>query len=49
MVATSIRSLAGNGGVALGANSLTLTAAADTFSGGIDGTGGLPSPAALGR
>ena len=38
---TSIVSLAGSGSVTLGANTLTLTAAADTFSGIIGGTGGL--------
>jgi outer membrane autotransporter protein len=37
----SIRSLAGSGAVSLGARSLTLTAANDTFSGAISGSGGL--------
>ena len=37
----SIVSLAGNGQVRLGAQSLTLTGAADTFGGDIEGTGGL--------
>lgn len=37
----SIRSLAGSGAVTLGAHSLTLTAANDTFSGAISGSGGL--------
>jgi T5SS/PEP-CTERM-associated repeat protein/autotransporter-associated beta strand protein len=38
---TSIRSLAGGGNVALGARTLTLTAANDTFSGVIGGSGRL--------
>ncbi|MGX1427661.1 outer membrane autotransporter protein [Bradyrhizobium elkanii] len=38
---TSIQSLAGSGSVALGAKTLTLTNANDTFSGAIGGTGGL--------
>ena len=38
---TSIRSLSGTGQVVLGGQALTLTAAADTFSGRITGTGGL--------
>jgi len=37
----SIRSLAGSGAVMLGARSLTLTAANDTFGGAISGSGGL--------
>lgn len=37
----SIKSLSGNGSVALGAKNLTLTAAADTFAGAMNGTGGL--------
>ena len=37
----SIVSLAGNGQVRLGSESLTLTDAADTFGGDIEGTGGL--------
>lgn len=37
----SIRSLSGGGTVNLGAQTLTLTAAADTFGGVIQGTGGL--------
>ncbi|WEK49975.1 MAG: autotransporter outer membrane beta-barrel domain-containing protein [Candidatus Kaistia colombiensis] len=37
----SIRRLAGSGSVALGSKTLTLTAAADEFSGDIRGTGGL--------
>ena len=37
----SIRSLAGSGTVDLGGKTLTLTAAADEFSGGIHGMGGL--------
>jgi fibronectin-binding autotransporter adhesin len=37
----SIRSLAGSGAVALGARSLTLTVANDSFSGTISGSGGL--------
>ncbi|HXS06265.1 MAG TPA: autotransporter domain-containing protein [Rhizomicrobium sp.] len=37
----SIKSLAGAGSVILGARSLTLTAASDTFSGTISGSGGL--------
>jgi autotransporter-associated beta strand protein len=38
---TSIRSLGGNGVVGLGANTLTLTTASDTFAGSINGRGGL--------
>ncbi|WP_338821634.1 autotransporter outer membrane beta-barrel domain-containing protein [Bradyrhizobium septentrionale] len=38
---TSIQSLAGSGNVALGAKTLTLTNASDTFAGAIKGTGGL--------
>ena len=38
---TSIKSLSGAGGVTLGAKTLNLTAANDTFSGDISGTGGL--------
>lgn len=38
---TSIQSLAGSGGVALGAKTLTITNASDTFAGVISGTGGL--------
>lgn len=38
---SSIASLNGGGTVALGANNLTLTAAADSFGGAIDGAGGL--------
>lgn len=38
---TSIQSLAGNGSVALGAKTLTITNAIDTFAGAIAGTGGL--------
>ncbi len=38
---TSVQSLSGDGTVNLGANYLALTNAADTFSGAIDGTGGL--------
>jgi len=38
---TSVRSLAGNGTVALGARTLALSNAADTFGGTIVGTGGL--------
>ncbi|WP_212309749.1 MULTISPECIES: autotransporter outer membrane beta-barrel domain-containing protein [unclassified Bradyrhizobium] len=38
---TSIQSLAGSGSVALGAKTLTLTNANDTFAGAIGGTGGL--------
>lgn len=37
----SIVALAGDGTVKLGGKTLTLTAASDTFSGGIEGTGGL--------
>ena len=37
----SIKTLAGNGLVLLGNQTLTLTAANDTFAGGIQGTGGL--------
>jgi uncharacterized protein with beta-barrel porin domain len=37
----SIKSLSGAGAVSLGAQTLTLTAAADTFSGSISGTGGV--------
>jgi outer membrane autotransporter protein len=37
----SIKSLSGNGVVDLGAKTLTLTSAAGTFAGGIQGTGGL--------
>lgn len=37
----SITTLSGSGGVTLGANTLTLTSAAGTFSGVISGTGGL--------
>jgi len=37
----SIKSLSGNGTVDLGARTLTLTQAAGTFSGGINGSGGL--------
>ena len=37
----SIRSLAGNGSVTLGAETLTITAADDTFAGVISGSGGL--------
>ncbi len=37
----SITSLNGNGAVALGSNTLTLTAAADDFAGSIAGSGGL--------
>ena len=38
---TSIKSLAGSGGVALGARTLTITNANDLFSGVISGSGGL--------
>lgn len=38
---TSIQSLAGSGGVSLGAKNLTITNANDTFAGVIGGTGGL--------
>ena len=38
---TSIKSLSGSGSVALGAETLTLTNASGTFSGGISGTGGV--------
>jgi outer membrane autotransporter protein len=38
---TSIQSLAGNGAVALGAKTLTITNASDTFAGVIGGTGGV--------
>jgi autotransporter-associated beta strand protein len=38
---TSIRSLAGNGVVALGGNTLVFTAASDDFSGSIQGSGGV--------
>jgi autotransporter-associated beta strand protein len=38
---TSITSLAGSGSVVLGSNNLTITNAADTFSGTISGAGGL--------
>ncbi|MEY9401178.1 outer membrane autotransporter protein [Bradyrhizobium japonicum] len=38
---TSIQSLAGNGGVSLGAKNLTITNANDTFAGVIGGAGGL--------
>jgi fibronectin-binding autotransporter adhesin len=38
---SSIKTLSGTGSVTLGSNTLTLTAAADTFSGIISGTGGL--------
>ena len=38
---TNIQSLAGNGSVALGAKTLTITNANDTFAGVISGTGGL--------
>lgn len=38
---TSIQSLAGSGGVSLGAKNLTITNANDTFAGMIGGTGGL--------
>jgi autotransporter-associated beta strand protein len=38
---TSIKSLAGTGIVFLGSNTLTLTAATDTFAGSIQNTGGL--------
>lgn len=38
---TSIQSLAGGGGVSLGAKNLTITNANDTFAGVIGGTGGL--------
>ncbi|MBR0872914.1 autotransporter outer membrane beta-barrel domain-containing protein [Bradyrhizobium tropiciagri] len=38
---SSIRSLSGTGNVNLGAKTLTITAAHDTFSGGISGSGGL--------
>ncbi|MBR1213918.1 autotransporter outer membrane beta-barrel domain-containing protein [Bradyrhizobium sp. JYMT SZCCT0180] len=38
---TNIQSLAGNGSVALGAKTLTITNASDTFAGVISGTGGL--------
>ncbi len=37
----SIKSLAGGGSVLLGGRTLTVTNAADTFSGGISGEGGL--------
>ncbi|KAA5613882.1 autotransporter outer membrane beta-barrel domain-containing protein [Rhodovastum atsumiense] len=37
----SIRTLSGNGSVALGAQTLTLSNASGTFDGGIDGSGGL--------
>ncbi|MEW6257473.1 MAG: autotransporter-associated beta strand repeat-containing protein [Pseudomonadota bacterium] len=40
-LAPSVRSLAGAGDVVLGAQTLTLTQAADTFSGSVSGTGGL--------
>ena len=38
---TSIQNLAGSGTVALGARTLTMTNAADTFAGIVSGTGGL--------
>ena len=38
---TSVQTLSGTGSVVLGANVLTLTAAAGDFQGGISGTGGL--------
>ncbi len=38
---SSIKSLAGNGSVTLGSKTLVITAANDTFSGGITGSGGL--------
>ncbi len=37
----AIRSLAGGGGVTLGASNLSIATAADTFSGAISGTGGV--------
>lgn len=38
---SSIKSLAGNGSATLGSKTLVITAANDTFSGGISGSGGL--------
>lgn len=38
---SSIRSLAGSGSVSVGARTLVITAASDTFAGGISGSGGL--------
>ncbi|MBX3501076.1 MAG: autotransporter outer membrane beta-barrel domain-containing protein [Alphaproteobacteria bacterium] len=38
---SSIRSLAGNGSVSVGTRTLVITAANDTFAGGISGSGGL--------
>ena len=45
--ATTITSLSGSGAVALGANTLTLSSASGTFSGGIGGAGGLTLTAGI--